>query len=71
MSGMLNQQQNKQTNKQTAEDCPGIELNGQSLEIVKTFCYLGDTKGASEGTVGNVRARSRVYGVSLEIQWLY
>ena len=22
------------------EDCPGIELNDQSLEIVEKFCYL-------------------------------
>ena len=22
---------------------PGIELNSQSIEIVETFCYLGDT----------------------------
>ena len=29
---------NQQVN--IAEDCPGIELNGQSLEIVEKFCYL-------------------------------
>ena len=33
------------TNQQTdiAEDSSGIQLNGQSLEIVSEFCYLGDT----------------------------
>ena len=29
---------NQQVN--IAEDCPGIELNGQSLEIVEKFFYL-------------------------------
>ena len=29
---------NQQVN--IAEDCPGIELNGPSLEIVEKFCYL-------------------------------
>ena len=27
------------------KDCPGIKLNGQSLEILEKFCYLGDTVG--------------------------
>ena len=27
-----------------AEDCPGIELDRQSLEIEENFCYLGDTQ---------------------------
>ena len=44
-----------------------MELHGQSLETVKKFCYLGDTKGAREGTVGSVRTRSGVHGVSSEI----
>ena len=32
-------------NQQTdiAGDFPGIELNGQSLEIVEKFCHLDDT----------------------------
>ena len=32
-------------NQQTdmTEDCPCLELNGQSLEITENFCYLGDT----------------------------
>ena len=29
-----------QISKQTAEDCPGIKLNGQSLEIVESFVIL-------------------------------
>ena len=35
------------------EDCPGIELNEQSLEIVEKSCYLGETIGASRGAVHN------------------
>ena len=37
----------KSANKQTdiAEDCPDIELNGQSFEIVEKFCYFGGTIG--------------------------
>ena len=35
---------NQQTN--IAEDCPSIESNGQSLEIIEMFCYLGGTIGA-------------------------
>ena len=27
------------------DDSPGKGLNGQSLEIVEKFCYLGDTVG--------------------------
>ena len=38
----------KLANRQV-EDCPNIELNGQSLEIVETFCYIGDTMGATGG----------------------
>ena len=34
-----------------AEDCPGIEMNGQSLEIVEKFCSRGDTSGAREGRI--------------------
>ena len=39
-----------------AEDYPGIELHGQSLEIVEKF-YLGDTTGASEGACDSVIIR--------------
>ena len=38
---------NQQTDK--AEDCPGIELNDQSLEILEKFCYLGETISVREG----------------------
>ena len=31
------------------EDCPCIELNGQSLEIVENFHYLGDAIGVRGG----------------------
>lgn len=31
------------------ETCTGIELDGQSLEFVKTFCYLGDTEKNKKG----------------------
>ena len=34
---------------------PGMELNGQSLEIVENFCYLGNTR-AKGGTVNSVTA---------------
>ena len=30
-----------------AEDCQGIELNGQCLEMVSKFFYLGDIRGGS------------------------
>ena len=39
-----------------AEDYPGIELHGQSLEIVEKF-YLGDTTGAREGACDSVIIR--------------
>ena len=35
---------NQQTN--IAEDCPGVELNNQSHEVVEKFYYLGGTIGA-------------------------
>ena len=40
-----------------AGDCPAIELNGQSLEIVGNFCYLGSTIGATVGAVDSVITR--------------
>ena len=42
----------------TTEDCPDIELNGQSLEIVERLCYLGDTTGARKGAFSSIIARS-------------
>ena len=42
----------------TAKNCPGMELNGQSLEFVEKN-YLGDTTGAVGGTVDSVIARSK------------
>ena len=37
--------------KRQSRDCPGIELNGQSLEIVGRFCYLGGKIGLKGGAV--------------------
>ena len=42
-----------------AEDCPDIELNGQSDEIVEKVYYLGDTIGARAGTFDSVITRNR------------
>ena len=42
-----------------AEDCPGIELNRHSLEIVERFSYLGDTIGARGNAVVSVITRIR------------
>lgn len=36
-----------------------MELNGQSLEIVEKFCYLGDTIGAGGNAVDSVKTRIR------------
>ena len=46
-------------NQQTdiAEGCPGTKLNGQSLEIVEQFCYLGDTTEARGGAFDIVTTR--------------
>ena len=46
---------NKQTD--TTEDCRGIEFNGQFLEILGKFFYLGDTIGARGGAVDSVITR--------------
>ena len=40
-----------------AEDCPGIQLNGHSLEIVEKFCYLSDTIGARGAAFDSVITR--------------
>ena len=41
------------------EDFPGIKLNEQPLEIVKKFCYLGDTKGGRAGANDSIITRIR------------
>ena len=38
-----------------AENCSVIELNDQSLEIVKKCCYLGGTIGARAGAFDSVK----------------
>ena len=48
---------NQQTN--IAEDCPGIELNGRSLEIVEKFFCLSDTIEAREVAIDNGITRIR------------
>ena len=50
----------KCANQQTdiAEECLGIELNGQSLEIEEEFCYLGDIIGARGNAGTEVEIRS-------------
>ena len=40
-----------------AEDCPGIQLNGHSLEIVEKVCYLSDTIGARGAAFDSVITR--------------
>ena len=40
-------------------DCSGAELNGQSLEIVEKFYYLGDTMRARGGTFDSDITRTR------------
>ena len=47
----------KHTNK--ADDCSGIGLNGQSLEILEKFWHLGDKIGARGGVVDSVKTRIR------------
>ena len=43
-------------NQQTdiAGNCPGIELNSKSLNIVEKFCYLGNTIGARRDAFDSV-----------------
>ena len=43
----------------TARDCPGIELNGQSLKIQEKFCYPDDAKRAGGGAVDSAMTRIR------------
>ena len=42
-----------------AEDCPGIKLNGQSLEIAEKYCYLHNTMGARGGAIDSFITRIR------------
>ena len=42
-----------------AEDCPGIKLNGQPIEIVEKYCYLHNTIGAKGGTVDSITIKIR------------
>ena len=46
-----------QVNKDIAEDCLGVELNGRSLEFVNEFCRLGDRVGARGYAVYRVITR--------------
>ena len=43
----------------TAVEHPSIEFNGQSLEIVEKFCYLGDTIRARGDAIDMVLAKTR------------
>lgn len=43
-----------------AEVCPAIALNDQALEVLETFCYLGDTISARGGAVHIIIARTRI-----------
>ena len=43
-----------------AEDCPGIELNDQSQEILKKIYFLGDTISARRGAVHSVIVGTRI-----------
>ena len=53
--------ENQQTDM--AENCPEIELNGQSREIMEKFFYLVEARGARVSAVYSyitrVRSRSR------------
>ena len=49
------------------ENCTGIELNVQSPEIVKNFCYIGDSIGARRDVFDSVKQGSWVDGVNSEI----
>ena len=42
-----------------AEHCPGIELSGQPLEIMETFCFFGDAIGTRGDAVQIVITRIR------------
>lgn len=42
------------------EVCPAIALNDQALEVLETFCYLGDTMSARGGAVHIIIARTRI-----------
>lgn len=50
--------ENKQIDK--AENCPDIELNSRSLEIMEKFCHLIDTIGARGCTGGSVITSIRI-----------
>ena len=46
------------------EDCPGIEINDQSLEFKEKFCYLSDTVGtrgdAFDSDITRISRRSKL-----------
>ena len=46
-------------------DIKTVECDGQSLEVVQKFCYLGDTIGARGGANTSVWLELEVDGVSL------
>ena len=52
------------------EECPGIQLNGQSLEIVEKFCYCSHEIRAKARAVTNAIRKAKADGVSSEIQSL-
>ena len=39
--------------RETVEEFPGLELNDQSLEVVKNFCYLCVTVGGILSIIRN------------------
>lgn len=42
----------------TVDQCLNVQSNGQSLEVVEMFCYLGDTIRARRGPVDSVLTRN-------------
>lgn len=58
---------------QQIEGCPlkYVEVEGQRLEVVDTFCYLGDTICAGGGVQQELLPTPEVCGESLESCFQY
>lgn len=59
----------KSGNRQRRGECPGIELQGRSLEFAEKVCYIGDTVGFRGGAIDSLLAR-RMDGIILGIYYL-
>lgn len=61
-------QASQETDK--SRECPGIELNSQSAEVVEKFRYSGDTVAARGDAVDNDLARKGIDEVPQSRGWI-